>query len=324
MLYQTLGKTGWKVSKAALGGWAPDRSVWSAEHDALFQRGVDIALEEGINFFDTAECYGDGYSETLLGKALGGRRKDVYIASKVWYDHLKKEDTIQACENSLKRLGTDYLDVYYIHYPDPKGIIPVEETMEAMLSLKERGLIRTIGVSNFTLEQMKRVCAMGRVDVIQPGYSLLWRTIDKEIKPYCLENEISIVPYSPTATGILTGKYDKSFKLPENDDRAGTFLYEEKYFPVCVELADKLKPVAAKYEVTCGQLAINWLNYQEGITSILMGGKTPEQIQQNINSFMFEIEKDDLTYLDEISREATEKLPYWTAFFRDLGLPMEK
>lgn len=323
MIYEELGKTGWMVSRAALGGWAPDRSVWSKEHDALFRKGVDFALEQGINFFDTAECYGDGYSETLLGNALGNRRKDVYIASKVWFDHLKKEDTVLACENSLKRLKTDYLDIYYIHYPDPEGKIPVEETMEAMLSLKERGLIRAIGVSNFTFSQLKRVCDMGRVEVIQPGYSLLWRTIDREIKPYCIENHISIVPYSPTATGILTGKYDKAFRLPENDDRNGTFFYSEEYFPLCIDFADKLKPVAAKYNMTCGQLAISWLRYQKGITAVLLGGKTPEQIRQNVESFSFEPDREDIEYLDQISKETTAKLPDWTGFFKDLALPMD-
>ncbi len=323
MRFLELGNTGFCVSQAALGGWAPDRTVWSPAHDELFVRGVELALERGINFFDTAECYGDGYSETLMGKALAGRRREVYLASKVWFDHNKKEDAIKACEGSLKRLQTDYLDVYYIHYPDPAGKIPVEETMEAMLSLQKRGLIRTIGVSNFTFTQLKSVCSMGRIDVIQPGYSLLWRTIDREIRPYCVENHISIVPYSPTAMGILTGKYDKEFKLPENDDRNGTFLYAKEYFPVCVELSEKLKPVAEKYNVTCGQLAIGWLRYQEGITSILLGGKTPEQIRQNIDSFDLEIESGDLEYLDRISKEAVVKLPYWTGFFKDLALPMD-
>lgn len=322
MRYQELGSTGFKVSQAALGGWAPDRSVWSAEHDKLFCSGVDLALERGINFFDTAECYGDGYSEILLGKALGERRKKVYVASKVWFDHNEREAAVRACEESLKRLGTDYLDLYYIHYPDPAGRIPVEETMEAMLSLRKRGLIRAIGVSNFTFPQLKSVCSMGRIDAIQPGYSLLWRTIDRQIRPYCIENHIAIVPYSPTAMGILTGKYNKEFRLPENDDRNGTFLYEEEYFPICVELAEQLKPVAAKYNVTCGQLAIRWILEQEGITSILLGGKTPEQIRQNIESFDFELSREDFDYLDQLSEKAVEKLPFWTGFFKDLALPM--
>lgn len=322
MQYKKLGKTNWQVSCASLGSWAPDRSVWSKEHDRLFQEGLEAALESGINFFDTAECYGDGYAENLLGEALKNKRGNIYIASKVWFDHLKKEDTVKACEGSLRRLGMEYLDLYYIHYPDPHGKVAVEETMEAMLSLKERGLIRAIGVSNFTLKQLKTACSIGRVEAIQPGYNLLFRTIDRDVKPFCLENEIAIIPYSPTAAGILTGKYDMSFRLPENDDRNGTFLYHPEYFSIGVELADKIKPIASKYNVTCGQVAINWILRQEGICSVIIGGKTPEQIKQNLNSFSFVINQSDLEYLDRISKEASSKLPQWTTFFKELGQPM--
>ena len=324
MQYQKLGKTEWQVSRAALGTWAPDRSVWTKEHDKLFRQGMEAALASGVNFFDTAECYGDGYAEDLLGRELKNNRENVYVASKVWFDHLKKEDTVRACENSLKRLGMDYLDLYYIHYPDPRKEIPVEETMEAMLDLKERGLIRAIGVSNFTLKQLKTVCKMGRIEAVQPGYSLLWRSIDKEVKPFCAENQISVIPYGPTAAGILTGKYDNSFKLPLNDDRNGTFLYSPEYFPIGVELAEKVKPIAEKYHVTCGQMAINWLLWQEGICSVLIGGKTPEQIRQNLGSFSLIPEEDDLRYLDGISREASARLPQWTSYFKDLGQPMDE
>lgn len=323
MQYQTLGRTNWKISRASLGTWAPDRSVWTKEHDRLFHEGLEAALTSGINFFDTAECYGDGYAENLLGTALKTKRENIYIASKVWFDHLKKEDTIKACENSLRRLGMDYLDLYYIHYPDPQKIVPIEETMEAMLSLKERGLIRAVGVSNFTLKQLQTVCSMGRIEAVQPGYNLLFRTIDKSVRPYCMENQISVIPYSPTATGILTGKYDKSFRLPENDDRNGIFLYSPEYFPIGVELADQIKPIAAKYKAACGQIAINWLLEQEGICSVIIGGKTPEQIKQNLDSFSFTMDHSDLEYLDRISGEASARLPQWTTFFKELGQPMD-
>lgn len=319
MNYNQLGLTGWKISEVALGCWAPDQSVWTQEHDDQFFESVDTAIDNGINIFDTAECYGSGYSETLLGKALKDRRDKIYIASKVWFDHLKKDDTIKACEDSLRRLQSDYIDIYYIHYPDPQKIVEVEETMEAMLELQKRGLIRAIGISNFTIRQMKRVCAMGRVEVIQPGYSLLWRPIDEDIKPYCKENHISIIPYSPTGTGILTGKYKNDFKLPANDDRNGSMLFSREWFSRCVELADKLAPIARKYGRTSAQIAINWLVMQEGITSVLLGGKNKTQILQNLESINWHMDAEDWEYLDKISRELTTQMPRWTAFFRDLG-----
>ena len=181
MTYKELGNTGIKLSDVILGCWAMGNDYFSGQEDLDSTAAINAALENDINTFDTAYCYGRGHSEEVLGKALKGKREDCVVISKLWKTFMEKDAALKACDDSLKRLQTDYMDVYFIHYPSDTGV-PIGETMEAMNKMKEQGKIRAIGLSNFSLAQMKEAMQYGQIDVIQPCYSLLWRFIDRDIR----------------------------------------------------------------------------------------------------------------------------------------------
>nr|VFK28240.1 MAG: Predicted oxidoreductase [Candidatus Kentron sp. MB] len=207
------------LSPVIMGTWQVDRSYWTGVDDNGILRAVHAAFDVGVTTFDTAEEYGDGYSEQLLGKALGDRRQEAQILTKVSSDHLRHEQVVEACHRSLANLNTDYLDLYQIHWPGGSWgskPTPIDETMEALLRLKEEGKIRAIGVSNFSLSQLQEVATYGEIFSLQPPYSLFWRHIDRDIRPYCEANGIRILAYSPLAQGLLTGKFKEnhSFGMP--------------------------------------------------------------------------------------------------------------
>lgn len=314
MEYRKLGKSGLQVSEMSLGCWVMGGDYWGGADDSESINAIRAALEMGVNHLDTAELYGNGRSEEVVGKAIKGYPRDkVYVASKVWKSHLAKNDVKKACEDTLKRLGTDYLDIYFIHYPHET--IPLEETMEAMVRLKEEGLIRVIGVSNYSKEQIKRVMKIGRVDVIQPCYSLLWRFVEGDILPYCIENEIGVVGYSPLAQGILTGKFSRGYEFKEGDSRPNVPLFRPGRFEQCIEVAESLKPFAEKYGKTQGQIAINWANSQIGITSSIVGARNPKQVEENVGACGWRMSDEDIKAIDLIGRKVTDTLPEFETFF---------
>ena len=184
---------------------------------------LEVSYENGVNTFDTAEIYGDGRSERVVGEAARriGREK-VRIISKVFKPSMSHDKMIKACEDSLQRLGTDYLDVYFLHYPVAEEEVTIQERMETMEELKKAGKIRAIGLSNFSLEEMKAAMRFGQVDVIQPCYSLLWR-YDEALLEFSRKQEISVIPYSTLAQGLLTGKYQKGAVFTDGRARAALF-----------------------------------------------------------------------------------------------------
>lgn len=313
MEYRKLGRSPLEISEISLGCWAMGGDYWGPADDRESIATIEKALEGGINFFDTAELYGRGHSEEVLGKALKKYRDKVYISTKVWRTNMRKQDVKRACENSLKRLQTDYIDVYFIHYPSDD--VPIEETMEAMQELKEEGKIRVIGLSNFSLEQMKEALRIARYEVIQPCYNLLWRFIEKDVLPFCRENEIGIVAYSPLAQGLLTGKFTKDWTFPEGDGRKRAPLFQPEWFSQCIDVAEALKPFAEKYGKTQAQVAINWINAQSGITSSIVGARRPEQIQENLGATGWRLSDEDIEVIDKISRKVTDRLPRFQSFF---------
>ena len=196
MNYKELGKSGVKVSELILGCWAMGGDYFGATEDERSLEALRVSYENGVNTFDTAEIYGSGRSERVVGEAARriGRDK-VKIISKVFKPSMSHDKMVKACEDSLSRLGTDYLDVYFLHYPIPEEEVSIQERMETMTELKKAGKIRAIGLSNFSLEEMKAAMEYGQVDVIQPCYSLLWR-YDEELLKFSLENDIAVIPYS--------------------------------------------------------------------------------------------------------------------------------
>lgn len=313
MEYRKMGKSDLKLSEISLGCWVMGGSYWGGADDDESLGAIHKALDCGVNFIDTAVIYGGGRSEEIVGKALKGRRNDVIVSTKLWKTDMHYADVFTACEASMKRLQTDYIDVYFIHYPNDE--IPIEETMKALLELKKQGKIREIGLSNFSRTQMEEVLKIGRFEVIQPCYNLLWRFLEKEDLPFCLENEIGIVAYSPIAQGLLTGKFNSDTTFKEGDGRAKIPLFQKEWYGKCLEVADALKKPAANHHRTQGQAAINWVTSQPGITSAIVGARNAAQMEENAGGAGFRLEAGELAELDRIGRKVTDFLPEYETFF---------
>ena len=310
MQHRQLGRTKIEISAILFGGWQAGKSGWTSINDDDTIAAHRAAFDSGITTFDTAEAYGEGYSERILAQALGDKRDQIVIASKVFADNLKADKVVEACERSLKNLGTDRIDLYQIHWPAGTfgtEKIPIEETMGALTALKEQGKIRAIGVSNFSRAQLEEAAQYGRIDSLQPPYSLFWRQVESDAAPLCVDNKISIIAYSPMAQGLLTGKFRRGHKFAEGDNRGGNKLFQGETFERAQNALDKLRPLADKYGVTLGQLSLAWLIAQS-MTSAIVGARNADQATQNAVAGDVEIDEDDLEAIDEIGRTVTDRL----------------
>ena len=229
MKTRKLGKSEIEITPIIMGTWQAGKRMWAGIEDNESIKAIRAAFESGITTIDTAEVYGEGHSEQIVGQALADVREQVVYASKVFANHLKYDQVIEACHRSLTNLQTDYLDLYQIHWPSGtwnSEVVPVEETMRALNQLKQDGKIRAIGVSNFSRQQLEEVCQYGQIDSLQPPYSLFWRQVEKETQPYCVEHNISIIAYSSLAQGILTGKFGAQPQFAEGDHRKDNRLFQ--------------------------------------------------------------------------------------------------
>jgi len=324
--YVNLGSSGAKVSRLCMGtmtfgkGFMSVGSTSQEDADAIVRR----ALEAGINFFDTADIYSTGDSETVLGKALkaaGVERAKVVIATKVrgrMSDDpndagLSRKHILDAAEKSLKRLQLDYIDLYQVHGYDPKA--PIEETMEALNDLVRWGKVRYIGCSNFPAWLLAKANALARKRgwarfvTYQGYYSLVGRDIEHEIVPYCKDQGMGVLTWSPLAGGLLTGKYRegtpkgvryagelKGF-IPHDDERLGRIL-------------DAMEPIAKKHGVTLPAVALAWLRGRPGVTSVILGARTMQQLEENLKAGELELSDEERKRLDEAS-EAPLPYPQW-------------
>ncbi len=315
MKYKKLGSTDMEVSVVALGCWAfAGGGTWGDQDDADSVATIHAALDEGINFFDTAEGYGNGYSEEILGKTLEGKRQDVIIATKVSGSNMTKEGIIKACEESLKRLRTDYIDLYQIHWPSRS--VPFEETMESMKRLKEQGKIRGFGVCNFGEKDLTELLKITPIETNQMAYNLLWRGIEYKIKDICVEYNIGILCYSPIAQGLLTGKFQTADDVP--DGRARTWHFSknrpqtrhvgEGCEKETFEAIDRIREIADDLQVPMADLSLAWLLHQEGVTSVLAGGRKPEQVIQNAKAAELKLTSDIIEKLNEATQQLKEVL----------------
>ena len=300
MEYADFGKTGAKVSRISFGCWEMGGSQWELTSDEINTKAVYKALDEGITSFDTAEAYGNGHSEEVLGKALEGKRQGLFLATKVAKNNLRPADLRNSVIGSLKRLRTDYVDLYYIHWPNPE--IPLEETMEEMVKVQKEGLIRHIGVSNFNVPLLKTAMKIGRVEALQNEYSLLHRGIENEILPFCIENSISLMSYSSIAKGILTGIFHfGGVKLKESDFRYTRRLFLPAHLKAETELLEAMKKIADRLRIACGQLALAWLFAKKGLTSALVGTQSEKHFLENIRAVGISLSKEDISVLDAVS-----------------------
>ena len=299
-----------EVSVIGYGAWGIGGApFWKNEGDKKSIDSIKASFDQGINIFDTAPVYGFGHSEELIGEALKPVREKVILATKCglrWdkesLSALRKDASrksiLEEIDQSLKRLGTDWIDLYQVHWPDVET--SHQETMETLLEIQEQGKIRSIGVSNYSAAQIKECSQYAKIISLQPEYSLLAREIEKETVPLCIENDIGIIAYSPLSSGVLTGKYDKNTKFKDWRGKGiiGTFTGEG--YTENISKVDLLKVIALEEGKTCGQMAINWVLRQPGLTTALVGVKNPVQMEENLKSIGWQPSKENCEKIEQI------------------------
>lgn len=307
---RSLGNSDVKITPIIMGTWQAGKKMWVGIEDAETIKAIREGFEAGITTIDTAEVYGNGHSEQIVAQALSDIREQATYATKVFSNHLKYDQVIEACEGSLKNLKTDYIDLYQIHWPSgsfKSEVVSIEETMSALNKLKEQGKIRAIGVSNFSRSQLEEASPYGRIDSLQPAYSLFWRQVEKDSQPYCVENNISILAYSSLAQGLLTGKFGRDHKFEKGDNRADNKLFNGENYERAQQALDKLRPIAERHQCSLAQLSLAWLIAQPQ-TNAIAGARNAEQAYQNAKASEVKLSAEDLQEIDAQGKIVTEHL----------------
>ncbi|SEM93089.1 aldo/keto reductase [Paenibacillus sp. OV219] len=316
MKYRKLGKNGPEISVIGFGSWAIGgggwASAWGNQDDDLSVESVRVALDNGINFYDTAAVYGLGHSEEVIGKALKGDRDKVVLATKcglVWDENksISKNGTydsiLREAEASLRRLGTDYIDLYQLHWPDTDTNAPAEETMRAMDKLVQDGKVRYVGVSNYNVPLLEASLSVRHVDSLQPPYSILRPAIEKEILPFCLEKGIGVVAYSPLTSGLLSGNYTYDTRFSDDDWRSRNVAHTGEGLRKNVDRVEKLKIIASRYGITLPQLAIAYDLAHPALTSALIGVRKPSHILSVLSAVDVTLDEATLAEIRKIALE---------------------
>jgi myo-inositol catabolism protein IolS len=305
-------KTIIQPSKLGLGCWPLGGDQWGRQDDSDSVATIKNAFDLGLNHFDTAQMYGRGHGEELLGRALKNNRDKSFLSTKILYSPNDKVEIAVAA--SLRRLQTDYIDLLYIHWPKKNGDLAA--MMEALEGLRRKGVVRLIGVSNFSVTQMQEVMKAGTIDVNQLCYNVLWRREEQITIPFCRQNKIQITTYSSLAEGILTGKFGKEISFADDDHRKYTVLFGKNVWPHVHAAIDKLKQIAAEAKRPLAHCAIRWLLSKDGISSVLMGSRSPEQVAGNVYSLEGSIDQKVFDCMTEISNELAPHLPNEGNIFR--------
>ena len=310
MDYRKLGNTNLKISVIGFGAWGIGGApFWETEGDAVSERAILRAFDSGINFYDTAPAYGFGHSEKLLGKTLKSLRDKVILATKCglrWEKedfsgiqrNCSKESIMKEIDWSLQRLRTDIIDLYQVHWPDNKT--PHQETMEALLEIQRAGKIRYFGVSNYSLPQIQACLEHAPIVSLQSEYSLLQRSIEADLVPFCCDHNIGLLAYSPLASGVLCGKYDANTRFTDWRSRGILGQFSGKPFENNIMKVEKLKRISEEISRSCTHLAINWVANQPGVTSALVGVKNDTQVANNVQSVGWRLEDKYQQELNEI------------------------
>lgn len=309
MKFRKLKNTDIIVSEIGLGTNAVGgHNLFNDLNEESGKEMVAAAIDLGITFIDTADIYGMGRSEELVGEVLSNYNRDKFIlatkGARRWFEDGRVEvDNSpaylrQALENSLSRLKMDYVDLYYLHFPDNKT--PLVEAIGELSKLKQEGKIKAIGISNVSLDQLKEANTHGDISVLQSAYNMLERSAEEDLLPYSRENNISFIPYGPLAFGLLGGKYTKDFQLTEGDWRQSNPLFEKENFDKVLEKVEQLKNIATTKETTVANLSLAWLLAQDGIDAVIPGGKRSDQIITNAKASDVLLTKDDLNNIEKI------------------------
>lgn len=324
MRTKPIGRSGIEASVVALGTWVMGGWMWGGADEDESVAAVHAALDAGINFLDTAPIYGFGHSEIVVGRALKGRRDSVVLATKVGmvpnapggrlefrstglgpheFGHIpvhiyNHPASIRAeVEMSLKRLQTDRIDLIQTHWQEEQT--PIEDTMGALMRLKEEGKVRAIGVCNATVEQMERYRSVGVLDSDQEKYSMIDRKkMESGQLAYCHEHGVAVLAYSPLALGLLTGKIGPERVFPEGDLRRTRDRFSVENRQRVRDMLDSFAPIAEKHACTLGQLVIAWTTHQPGLTHALVGARTPEQAVENAKGGAIELGEDELVMMN--------------------------
>lgn len=328
MELRKLGNSEIKVTPIAFGAWAIGGWMWGGAEEKAAVKAVQTAYELGMTTIDTAPVYGLGRSETLVKKALEGVARDKYqILTKyglTWessdgefsfnsedndgnpvkiYRWASKERVKKECEDSLRRLNTDYIDLYQIHWPD--STTPIAETMEAVAELIEEGKVRAAGVCNYNVSQVEEALKTVPLASNQVPYSLVNRGIEEDVIPQAVEKGMHILPYSPLQRGLLTGKIKPGHTFTGYDTRKDSKFFTNENIQRANELLEKIKPIAEKHNATLAQVVINWTAYQDGMGCVLVGARNEQQVKDNAGAMDFTLSSEELeqitTFADEFS-----------------------
>jgi len=322
MEYRRIGETDLKCSVITFGAWAIGGWRWGGNDRRESVNAIVAAYEHGITSIDTAPAYGQGLSEEIIAEALQKIPRDkVQILTKYglrwdrkegefWFSSTSMDGSeidlyklssakniMEECENSLRRLRTDYIDLYQAHWPDTTT--PVSETMEAMIKLKEQGKIREAGVCNYSVSQMKKAEETYSLASDQVPYSMILREIEKDLVPYCIENKKSIIAYSPLQRGLLTGKIKPGHVFSEGDHRAGLPYFSPDNIEVVNKMLDNLRPLAVEKNATLAQLALCWTINQPGITIALAGARNDKQAIENAKACDVKLTSKEMEFINK-------------------------
>jgi len=307
MKTRKLGTSGLHVTEIILGTWAIGGTMWSDYDEVNAVKAIEAAIDNGINCIDTAPAYGAGHADELIGSIIKGRRDKIIIASKCGLDiengyrhNLKPDFITYDLEQSLKRLETDYIDLYQIHWPDPE--VRIEDSMRSLMKAKESGKIRYIGICNFSGDQLKEAMKYGEIVSYQPNYSLLEREIESDQMKICIENNIGIISYGSLGAGMLTGKYKDLPQFKKGDARNFFYkFFKKQYWPAVKAVVDKVAEIAERRGVKPGHVAIAWNLSKAGVTAAITGARTAEQAKENSGGSGLILTAEEISELDKIS-----------------------
>ncbi len=319
MQKRKLGNSDLEITPIGIGAWAMGGAgwafSWSAQDDNDSIAAIHKALDHGVNWIDTAAVYGLGHSEEVVGKAIAGRANKPYVFTKcarIWDEStrqigkcLKAESVRRECEASLRRLNTDVIDLYQIHWPEPDE--DVEEGWSTLLKLQQEGKVRWIGVSNFSVAQMQRAQALGPITSLQPPYSLVSREVESGILPHALATGVGVIVYSPMKAGLLSGAMtrERALSLPEDDWRRRNPAFQEPQLTRNLKLADALGAIAKRHGRTTGEAAIAWVLNNPAVTAAIVGMRNAAQVDGVIGAAEFRLSPEEVAEIEAVYASAS-------------------
>jgi aryl-alcohol dehydrogenase-like predicted oxidoreductase len=311
-----LGQTGMRLTRVGFGAWAIGGGNWEfgwgPQDDEESVAAIARGLEHGINWIDTAAGYGFGHSEEIVGRAIAATGKRPYIFTKASLlndgtgkvvHSLKRDSILREAGDSLQRLGVDAIDLYQIHWPDPEE--DIREGWAALAELKDQGLVRHIGVSNFDVQQLERIADIAPVETLQPPYSLIDRRVERQILPFAEREGIGVIAYSPMGSGLLTGKMtrERLAKLADNDWRKSDPSFQEPELSRNLAIVERLKMIAKLHGTTPGAVAIAWTLHNPAVDGAIVGFRRPGQVDEIVDAAGVELDENDVAFIEGVQAD---------------------